>query len=77
MLTVLCYFVLSIILRVFVPGMNNLCQMSASIVGFTMGTVITAKNRERGPKKLKVVGVGVLFLYFTGSLYLFYKFRDP
>lgn len=57
--------------------MNNLGHLGSLGIGFIFANIIPANNREIFATKLKVVGTGIIFLYFTGCMYIFFSFRDP
>lgn len=60
-----------------VPEMRNFGHFGSIVIGLLCGTIFPARNREYPVGKVRMVSVGLLFLYFTSGIYIFYGFRNP
>ncbi|CAK58459.1 unnamed protein product (macronuclear) [Paramecium tetraurelia] len=47
------------------------------LIGIIIGLIQPTQNRIFQRTKLKFVGLGVIFMYFTGFIYIFFSFRIP
>lgn len=62
---------------IFLPNVNNAGHSSALLFGYVIGSVLPVNNRELVATKMKVVGMGIIFIYITGGFYAFYRYREP
>ncbi|CAD8137248.1 unnamed protein product [Paramecium octaurelia] len=47
------------------------------LIGIIIGLIQPTQNRIFYRTKMKFVGLGVIFMYFTGFIYIFFSFRMP
>ncbi|CAD8141708.1 unnamed protein product [Paramecium pentaurelia] len=47
------------------------------LIGIIIGLIQPTQNRIFQRTKMKFVGIGVIFMYFTGFIYIFFSFRMP